>query len=276
MQQSEQKIITCKHSMACGDIISIMAGMKAHYQNTGEKWLVYQVIGLPGIYYEGAIYSTRSETGVPVTMNEHLFRMIKPLIVAQEYIEDFRIYQHQPVDVDFDLMFKMGICNKPWGMIQRWPFYVFANLAINCDLNKPWLTIPEPDEAIKKDLQGVIILNKTERYNHQLSYSFLNEYKGSVAFIGTKQEFQRVVGEHGITPAYLEVENFLQAAQYLSACKVFVGNASLMWNIAEAIKIPRVLEIFPPAQNCIPSGPPGYDAMWQAGMEFYVKHLFNN
>jgi len=263
--------------MACGDLIACMAGMKAVYERTGQKWLIYQTIGLPAMYYEGCIYGTHSETGVPVTMNETLFRMLRPLITAQEYIHDFRIYQLEKVDVDFDKMFTLGKCNKPFGIIQRWPFYAFHELAIDCDLSKPWISVPELEDGIlKSNLNECILLNKTERYSHGLRYTFLGDspYRGSVIFLGTKTELQRVISEHAITPGYLELENFLQAAQYLSCCKVFVGSQSFLYNLSEAMKIPRVVEVFPPAPNCIPIGKDGYDAMWQEGLECYVKHLF--
>lgn len=276
MENQDEKIITAKHSMACGDMISIMAGMKAHYERTGEKWLVYQVIGLPGIYYEGAVYSTKSETGVPVTMNEDLFRMLRPLLVAQEYIEDFRIYQQQKIDVDFDVMFKMGICNKPWGMIQRWPFYCYWNLALDCDLSQPWLKLPEVSGCIYEQMQDKILVNRTERYNNsRVSYEFLNEYAGSVVFTGTKREVEKFSADWKFQDGYLQVDDFYQLAQYIYSCKVFVGNQSLCWNIAEALKVPRVLEVFKEAPNCIPVGKDAYDAMDTTAMKNYVEYLWN-
>jgi hypothetical protein len=61
----------------------------------------------------------------------------------------------------------------------------------------------------------------------------------------------------------------------MASCKLFLGNASMMFQIAEGLKIPRILETFQPMPNVIPFGKNGYDAYHQRAIELYVHKLFN-
>ncbi len=259
--------------MAAGDLIASLPGFKHRFEETGEKVLIYQQLNAESHYYDNAIYTTLKD-GVPVLMNEELFNMVRPLLQAQEYVEDFRIWQGEPVDADFDQLLIQGRCNKPYGQIQRWAFYIFPNLA--CDLSVPWLRLPSIPIGISKTMTGKILINRTERWkNPRMSYFFLKEYGDNVIFTGTEREHSKFCEEWKLNIPRLFLSNFLELAQAISTCKVFVGSQSSAWNIAEALKVPRIVEICAGAPNCIPIGPNGNDALNQVGMEYWVKTLFN-
>ena len=49
----------------------------------------------------------------------------------------------------------------------------------------------------------------------------------------------------------------------------------MCYQIAEALKIPRILEIFPRMPNIIPMGEDAYDFYAQSALEYYFSLLLN-
>jgi hypothetical protein len=66
------------------------------------------------------------------------------------------------------------------------------------------------------------------------------------------------------------VSDFLQLACALSVCKLFIGNQSMAYAIAEAIKAPRCLEICWYAPNVDPAGPNSWEHYSQSALEANV------
>ena len=54
-----------------------------------------------------------------------------------------------------------------------------------------------------------------------------------------------------------------------------MGNASVCYQIAEALKVPRILETFPMMPNVVPMGKDGYDFYAQSACEYYFDKLLN-
>ena len=75
---------------------------------------------------------------------------------------------------------------------------------------------------------------------------------------------------------YLMVDNFLELAESIQSCKFFLGNASSCFQLAEALKVPRLLEICPMIPNVIPVGEKAYDAYHQVHIEYLFSKLYNN
>ena len=73
----------------------------------------------------------------------------------------------------------------------------------------------------------------------------------------------------------LEVSDFLQLAIYINSCKFFMGCQSFVFQLAEALKVPRILELFPMMPNVIPTGSDAYDAYHEDAIKFYFNKLIN-
>jgi hypothetical protein len=67
--------------------------------------------------------------------------------------------------------------------------------------------------------------------------------------------------------------NFKELAVYLKSCKFFLGNQSFCYQLAESMKIPRLLELSPVLPNVIPNGKDGYDFYHQQALEYYLEKL---
>jgi len=288
------------HAVNSGDLVAAMAAFKEVWRKTGRKAVIYQQLNRAGNYYPGAVHPVRSEAGEMVTMNKAMFDLIRPLLLSQPYIEDFRVWSGEKYSVNLDRIHGEVFVNMPHGSINRWLFYAFPDMA--CDLSKPWVELRQPlgiakliedhstefsvvnetgiklgrlDE-IQKEVSGKIIVNRTQRYhNDKITYHFLRPMEDRCIFAGTNTEHNEFCKEWKLQIPRLEITNFLELAYALKFAKMFLGNQSMCWNIAEAMKIPRVLEICPFAENCIPCGTDGYDFYYTGAMEYYVEQIMS-
>lgn len=265
--------VSIKHSMPAGDLLSVLPGLKQVSEDTRRKWIIHQRVNLSygsSAAYPGAIYSVRDENGTPVTMNDSVFYALRPLLLAQEYIEDFVVWDGGETTFDLDMLREQD-STMPYGSINRWLFYLWPDTAT--DLSKEWLRIPY---HIDQRVVGKIIINRTERYNNMLiSYQFLKKYGDNVVFVGLQKEYEVFCKQHKLDIPRLEVNDFLQIAIALYNCKLYIGSQSSIFQVAEGLKVPRILEVCQSIPNVIGSGPGFYDFLKQKNLEYYVEKLFN-
>jgi len=274
-------IITFKNSSPCGDLVSLLPSIRQLYRVTGKKGVIFQALNVVGQGIQGYDQPFKNSNGESIMMGEEMFQMIIPLLKAQEYIEDVLVYKGQEVDYDLDEMRLKTFTNQPLGSINRWSFYVFPEMA--CDLSEAWIC---SDTAYKSFTYSPIndipyyhdtaIINFTDRYrNNWINYFFLKEYESKLVFAGLPQEHDFFCKKWGLNIKLLEFQSFKGLATALNSCKFFMGNASMCYQIAEGLKIPRLLETYQLMPNVIPFGKSGYDAYHQEAMEFYFKKLIS-
>lgn len=249
------------HSGNAGDIIYALPTIKKIQQLTGVQVNLYLRLDQPA-FIEG--YSNHPLGGV--MMNTKMAEMLLPLIEQQEYITGCGIYTDEQIDIDMDY-FRTGLIPQDKGNIARWCSYITG---VTPDLWKKWLTI-SPDAAYANS----IVVARSGRYNNKLiDYSFISKYK-EVNFIGIADEFEAI---KQFIPhiKWIQVANFAQMAQIIAGCKVFIGNQSFPYSIAEGLKVPRILEVSFEVINVIPEGENGHDFMFQDHFEWLVENLYNS
>lgn len=268
------KTITCRHSFNAGDLIASIAGFKKIFDETETKVIIYQELNFPGSYYEGAVSPIKDDRGEQVCMNETMFNMLSPLIKSQRYVEDYRIWKGEQVDYDFTRIRDGKLIPMPNGNIFHWPFMAFPDLS--CDLSIPWI---DPVGVSRNEyfLKDKIIINRTSRYpNPYVNYFFLKDYEPNVLFMGVNEEWETFNKTFDLQTGFLPCVDFLQAAQRIMACKLFIGNQSFLWHISNAIKKNNsILEACPTFPNCSPTTG-GYSIVYQHALEYYATKLMNN
>lgn len=263
--------ISYKHWAGCGDLIAAMPGMQHLHQTTGNKAVIFQRLDVPTTSYPGAERPIMDFKGRQVGMNEQTFLLMEPLLLSQPYIAGFMRWCGEKTDIDLDKIRENAYTPMPNGDIHHWQWLSIPQMA--CDLSIPWIAIdfgaPSPPP------QQHIVLNLTSRFrNPIITYNFLKPRENDLAFVGTRPEhadFCNTYGLHGVR--YLHADNFLQLAGIIAASKLFIGNQSFCWHLADAMKKLRVLEICPTFPNTWPTGADGYAAMHQDCMEYYVNTL---
>ena len=93
-----------------------------------------------------------------------------------------------------------------------------------------------------------------------------------MVFIGLKEEFDDL--KKSIKKLeYYDSKDFLELASIIKNAKLFIGNLSFGYALAEAIKVPRLLSLNFPL--VYPNGSQGYDFYFQSHFEKLVKDIIN-
>ncbi len=189
--------------------------------------------------------------------------MLTPLLAHQSYIDKVTIYSNQPVDFDLDLVRELPVTLTS-GDISRWYFHVFNAYY---DLSKAWI-----QATPCADYSDSIVLARSARYlNPHIDYGFLKNY-GSVVFVGVESEYQ-LMKKIIPTLVWAPVHDFLEMAGIIAGAKLFIGNQSFPYSLAEAMKVPRLLELCYFSPNVVIHGANGYDFYFQKHLEEQVRRL---
>ena len=258
-----------KFSGNFGDIIASIPAMDKYYRLFNKRIVLYSHLGIRVNYYDGAHHPVQNEQGQQVMMTKEMMEKLRPLLMEQGCIEDFKAWDGEEIKVDFDKLYTRNV-NKPYGSISRWPFYIYPNLAT--DLTVKWLNVPpaKTDFATNK-----IIVTRTHRYNNPLiSYFFLRKFQEHLVFAGTKEEYDKFIKDFNLDFQHLQVNDFLELAQAVKQSRFLLSNQTAIFQIAEGLKKPRILEICPLLPNVIPIGKHAYDFHEQMPLEFYFDKLY--
>lgn len=254
--------ISFKTAIFSGDVIYQMAGVRQVCNAQNARAEYYLWLNRESKLYDGAVhpYGGKMQT-------EYSYQMLKPLIEAQPYIAFLKPWNGEQIQVEMDVIRQVNI-GLPYGCIGRWQFMMFPDM--NCDLGEPWLDVTGENP----DVKDKIIVNRTSRYqNAWLHYYFLKNHQDRIIFAGLSEEHAAFQKEWSLDIPYLQVKDFYELAVSLKSCKFFIGNQSMCYAIAEAMKIPRMLEICPFVPNVMPYGKNGYDFIKQEACEYYFNKL---
>jgi hypothetical protein len=249
--------LNLSHSGNAGDIIYALPTIKKIYEITGAAINLYLRLG--------KLANLRNYNTHPlgnVMLNQKMADMLSPLIRSQEYINKCEIYSGQVINIDLDY-FRAGTIPTQ-GNIARWCSYITG---VSPDLWRKWLTV-KPDT---KFADSIVIARSGRYQNRDIDYSFMNKYK-DVIFIGIENEYKDI---QRFLPGirWIELYNFLEMAQIIAGCKFFIGNQSFPYSVAEALKVPRILEVSFEIINVNPEGENGYDFFFQQHLESLVAQL---
>lgn len=271
------------HAGNTGDVIAALPAMRQFYRKHGVKPTLYLVRDHPAKYYEGAVHPVKDDNGGYVSLNGDMISKLIPLLSIQPYLKEVKeVHINDVVFAEAYAETRDGnkyinlslirdvFCNIPKGDIRRWYFMVFPDLT--CDLGEQYLHIPDAEKDWAKNK---VIICRTERYtNHMIDYSFLKEYQDDLIFAGTMREYNNFCMANDLEIPKLADTNFLELAQALKQSKGLVSNQTMIFQIAEAMKIPRVVEICAEAPNVIPTGEQAFDFLVQIGLEVHF-HTIN-
>jgi hypothetical protein len=245
-----------KHFGLIGDIIYAVPAMKAL---AGEKKIhLHLQINQKSLYKKSMKHANQGKI-----LTEKSVAMIAPLLLAQPEFAVVDVLDDQPVDYDLD-EFRNFPFDYNTNHICRWYFHMYG---ITADLGKPWLRVT-PDISFRNE----IVIARSFRYRAPgIRYDFLQAYP-HITFVGLKEEYEDLKQSiPGLK--HRAVSDFLEFAQIIAGCKFFIGNQSFPFAVAEALKVPRALELCFECPNVIPEGPDAYDFLYQPQFEKVVKQL---
>ena len=199
-----------------------------------------------------------------VMLNKKMVDMLQPLLLSQPGFATCDIWVGQEVDVDLDYIRKYPfLLNR--GNIARWYFLVFGEFF---ELNNPWIQVePNPE------LNCAILVARSQRYQAPgIQYDFIKKFP-EVYFIGVEAEFDDM--KKSIPNLqYKPVKDFLEMAQLIAGSKLFIGNQSFPFSLAEGMKANRLLEWYFQTPNVIIEGKNGFDFCFQPNFEKLVSERY--
>ena len=250
--------VTFKHSGNAGDIIYALPTIKA--LSTGRPARLFLKLDVPVSGWTEKEHPL-GKAGLTAPMVEFL----RPLLEHQVWLSSIQIHNGEAVDYDLDMFRKVPNIKGDRGDIAHWYFWMFAESA---DLSQAWLEVRPPPVPSRK-----IVLARSPRYHNQcINYAFLRDL-GEIDFVGTPSEFEEMK-QTLPNLRHLECEDFLQLARVIKAARFFIGNQSFPYAVAEALKVPRILEVCPEIPNVIPTGGNTGEAFFQPNFEKLVRHFW--
>ncbi len=262
--KKSQEILNFKHSGHLGDLIYSLPTAISLSENRQNSFNFFVDIKKKSVYKDN-----QEHFGGGKMLNEKTFTMLKPLLEQQSYIKSVGIFDENTNDTNSNMDYNLDIFRElpiflNRGNIAKWYSYAFGAYF---DLSNAWISV-----IPNKQYQENIILARSQRYNNpHIDYTFLSKYE-NIIFLGVENEYQTMKKKIP-NLIFKEVNNFLEMAQIIAGCKFFIGNQSFPYALAEALKVPRLLEIFYQNPNVIPNGNNGYDFYFQYHFENLVKKL---
>ena len=257
------------HSGNSGDIIYALPTIKAAARLVGKPVNLFLKVD-----QQREAHPTYTHPLGMVMLNRETANMLTGLIEQQDYITSCAVFEGEKIDIDLDNIRKSGI-RLDRGSITKWYGFITG---LNVDTAEPWLKV-NPNQTVKNK----VVVARSQRYrNPFIDYSFL-KYDKDAVFIGLKTEYDDM---HQVLPNlnWQPVKNFLEMAEIIASAKLFIGNQSLPFALAEGLKVKRLLECDYEEPNVIPEGKNGESFYFQKHFEYLVdayanipiKSVFNN
>jgi hypothetical protein len=200
-----------------------------------------------------------------VMLTERSVDLFRTLMEAQPQIKYFGAHQDEPIHYDLTAFRSFPFDYRMYS-ITRWYFLTFA---VTADLGKPWLQVT-PNESFRDQ----VLIARSSRYHApEIDYSFLQQY-ANLLFVGLPEEYEAM--KQAIPNLkYHPVKDFLELAEAIAGCRLFIGNQSFPFSLAEAVKANRILEVYHQVPNVVPEGPGAHDFCYQPQFEKIVADILN-
>ncbi len=188
---------------------------------------------------------------------------LQPLLLAQQQFEICTKWNNEVIDYNLNDIKKYPFDYK-YGNIVRWYFLAFG---VTYNTTLPWLQVkPNNDYS-----QSIIIARSFRYRSPQIDYSFLSKYN-NICFVGLQDEFADMQKQIP-NIKHIQTNTALALAEIITGCKLFIGNQSFPFAVAEALKVKRVLELYFLCPNVMVDGDNGFDFCYQPQFEKIIKNI---
>lgn len=233
-----------KHSGSAGDVIYSLPVIKEfgggtlHLSCNIDDFYELQKLADPR-NHPLSPYKLDGTLGV---LTHTISRCLIPLLEQQEYIISSKVWKKEDIDVDLNLWRTSDTIN-----------FFSTNLtdchAITSRLStglgdRQWLHV-SPNKKFE------VIFARSTRHR-ELNFPWINFKRRfpNAVFTGIETEHADFVNNFGEIPFY-KAHDFLDLAQIIAGCDLFIGNQSLPYAIAEGLKVNRIQETSNLIPNCI-------------------------
>lgn len=207
------------------------------------------IFSLPVVrFMGGGILYLRNSPFTRARMTWEHAQAIVPLLKAQSYIEDVREFKGENCDIDLDCfrgpMF--AALHRDVNTAKHFNLYQWYSRTFDvpeAEWDRKWIEVPPVDSDICR-----VVVNRSPRYrNNRFPWQSVGEKYRGVTAIGLIEESDSYEQWWTFHPT----RTLLEAAQVIDNAKLFIGNQSCCYAIAEGMKKPAVLEVYERMPNCL-------------------------
>ena len=240
IEHGKKEIISVSHSGDLGDIIYSIPFIKSlgksiNYYITipNEKDLVREC------FNEKKFYSLKSILEKIDCINEIIFNIPKDVVI------DYNLDKHRDLEKQF-LKNDINLYKKflDINLSELYDYYFNKN----SNLIDPCINLKEKIIIDGRD----IVISRSHRYNNKNFpwQEIYNEYKSRMIFIGTEFEHQTFESNFGKID-YYKTDSLYSLAMIINGSKLFIGNQSCPYSLAESMKVNSIQETSVNIPNCI-------------------------
>ena len=195
-----------------------------------------------------------------------MFIDLKKIVEQQSYINEVA-FKGSDVDINLDLYLDDKDLYRK-NLAQTF----LDTFNITYDLTEPWL------DNIEEQRIAQIVIQRSKNYHdkEEINWQLLKPYKDQILFIGFEPDFDAFCRIAEFIPKRKVFADVLDLAEIIKGSDLFIGNQSIGFAVAEAMKHPRVLEICYKKDNCRPSGKNAYTYLTPDIIKQYVQGYLLN
>jgi hypothetical protein len=203
-----------------GDFIYGLSICKYNYEMNGHKAIIY--ISESGDFFE---------TSLEITFNS-----LYPILIKQEWCENFKIYNNEKVDINL-VKFRQSnfLYNKSF-------LEIFFNefLKINPPINFSWITHEKNDY-----FKNYLIINRSKKYFHNSSTieytNIIKKFEKSYFIYFDKSQFEIFPLKEYCIP--YQVKDLYEFFTIINSGKLFLGNQTGSTAMASSLNVNRITEL---------------------------------
>ncbi len=201
-----------------GDFIQSLSVICEQYYKTGSKGILY--MSEQGDTFRNGLLNTYND--------------LYPVIIKQKYIEDFKIYENQDIDINLiQWRYSPILMNDNWYNIYKSTYNVEWG-------KRKWI------ESNYNSIWSDKIVINTTNYRFPCSIDFFNtlDKDSQYVFISSdKSHFDFFINyiNNDMVILYYEFKSFHELVTIISSCKLFIGGFSAPLTIAHALHKERII-----------------------------------
>jgi len=192
-------------------------------------------------------------------MNRMLCNSVGQLLKSQGI--DYEVADNYvgPIDHDFDVFRERSI-DLTYNHLSTAQAIA---MNIDADLSEPYINITDTNPV------APVVIARSARYHNQSFdwYNLLKDIKTPIAFVGLKGEYESFINKTMLrNVTFYPTDNFYEVARIIAGAKVFIGNQSAPFAVAEGLKVNRIQETFKLVPNCKPMSDNGMSVVSRTDM----------
>lgn len=229
-----------KHSGATGDLIYGLSLMK--YFNGGDLFLHLNQISWIGQHY----YGSPPDPFHQGRMTQSDYEYLKPFMLAQEYITDFKVLT-KDTEITHNLdRFRPLFVGHPGNYVDIYAeaFGITDPQTQTLIRTQPWLTVPEPKRIEGRD----VVVNRTTRWLPPTLSPKWNQWHiqgvtERAVFVGLESEYNIFRQTVNWDIPWYPTHDLLELAQIIAGANLFIGNQSQALALAIGLGTPYYCEM---------------------------------